>query len=237
MLEVILTREVETLGDRGDIVRVAPGYARNFLYPKQMALPATAANKKQIEEMRAAATKRAKRLIGEAEEIAEQMQDLTVRVVARAGATNVLFGSVTSRDIAEKLAEKGFPVDRHKIVLDKPLKEVNDYDVRVHLYRDVNVHVKVEVRAEGREDEPLVTPEERAAAAQADADAFEAAQLAAEAAAAGETPEGEEAAEGEETAETAEASAEETAEAAAEETEAEPFEAEEEAAEEEAAKS
>lgn len=167
MLEVILKQEVRSLGDRGEIVRVAPGYARNYLYPRQLAMPATAANKKQIEEMQAAANKEAARKGSEAEQLAEVMEDVTVRVVERAGEGGQLFGSVTVRDIAAKLAEQGYEVDRQQIILERPLKDVGDYSVRVHLYRDVNVTVKVEVRAEGREDEPLVqrTEEEDSAPA------------------------------------------------------------------------
>ena len=156
--EVILKQDVRSLGDRGEIVRVAAGYARNYLFPRSLALPATAANKKQVDEMRAAAAKEAARLRDDASKLAEQMDDVMLRLVAKAGETNVLFGSIGVRDIAEALDKKGFPIDRHRILLDKPIKEVGDYEVRVHLYKDVKQVVKVEVRAEGREDEPLAKP-------------------------------------------------------------------------------
>ncbi len=157
MLEVILKKEVRKLGDRGDVVRVAPGYARNFLFPQKFAMPATAANKKQLEEMQAAAAKEADQLTANATQQAETMQDVVLRFEERASETGQLFGSVTTRDIAARLAEQGRQIDRHKIILEKPLKEPGDYDVRVHLYRDVKVVVKVEVRAEGQPD--LVEPE------------------------------------------------------------------------------
>ena len=158
--EVILKQDVRSLGDRGQIVKVAAGYARNYLFPRSLALPATAANKKQIDEMRAAAAKEAARLRDDASKLAGRMTDLTIRLVAKAGDSNVLFGSIGVRDIAEALEGKGFPIDRHRILLDKPIKEVGDYDIRIHLYKDVKQTVKLEVRAEGREDEPLVKPEE-----------------------------------------------------------------------------
>ena len=196
--EVILKQDVRSLGDRGEIVKVAAGYARNYLFPRSLALPATAANKKQVEEMRAAAAKEASRLRDDASKLAESMGDLTLRLVAKAGDTNVLFGSIGVRDIAEALDQKGFPIDRHRILLDKPIKEVGDYDVRLHLYKEVKQVVKIEVRAEGREDEPLVVPktdEELAAEAFIDPNA-----PAVEEGAAGEGEEGEqlEAAAGEE---------------------------------------
>ena len=154
--EVILRKDVRKLGDRGQIVSVAGGYARNYLFPQKLAMPANAASKKQIAEMQAAADKESDTLTGEASAIAEKMKDLTVRAVGRAGDSGVLFGSVTTRDIAALIVEKGFEVDRHQIILGSPIKEVSDSEVRIHLYKDINVVVKVEVRAEGREDEPLV---------------------------------------------------------------------------------
>lgn len=157
--EVILRKDVRKLGDRGQIVSVASGYARNYLYPQQLAMPANGANKKQIAEMRAAADKETDTLTNAASAIADKMKDLTVRAVARAGDSGVLFGSITARDIAALIVESGFEVDRHQVILGSPIKEVSDSEVTVHLYKDINVVVKVEVRAEGREDEPLVKEE------------------------------------------------------------------------------
>lgn len=153
MMEVILKQEIHKLGGKGDVVRVANGYARNFLFPKQMALPATAANRKQIEEMRAAADREASRLRGDAAKLAEQLEALTIEITARAGDSDQLFGSVTSRDIAAELETKGYTIDRHKIALSKPIRMVGEHVVSVHLHRDVNVALNVNVLAEGREEE------------------------------------------------------------------------------------
>lgn len=153
MVELILKKEVRRLGDRGQLVTVANGYARNYLIPQGLAMRATLADKRQLEEMQAAAGKEADKLRGDAETVSTSMQDVTVRIVQKTGDRGQLFGSVTNRDIAAALAEAGHEIDRHQIVLGSPLKQVGDYDVRVHLYRDVNVEVKVEVRSEGREDD------------------------------------------------------------------------------------
>lgn len=153
MVEVILKKEVRKLGDRGSVVRVAPGYARNYLIPQGLAIPATSANKQQVEEMQAAGAREADRLTAEANTTAESLDGAVIRLVRAAGERGQLFGSVTNRDIAAALVEAGHQVDRHQVVLGSPLKRVADFDVRIHLYRDVNVTIKVEVRAEGREDE------------------------------------------------------------------------------------
>lgn len=154
--EVILRKDVRKLGDRGQVVSVAGGYARNFLYPQKLAMPANAASKKQIDQMQAAADKESDTLTSAASATAEKMKDLTVRAVARAGDSGVLFGSITTRDIAALIAAQGFEVDRQQIILGSAIKEVSDTNVRIHLYKDISVTVKVEVRAEGREEEPLV---------------------------------------------------------------------------------
>ncbi len=158
MVEVILTREIPRLGDRGDVVRVANGYARNHLYPKQLAIPATAASRKQVAQMKAAADREAARLKGDAEKILHLIDGLTVKIVARAGEADQLFGSVTSRDIAAELEKLGYTVDRHKILIDKPIRMVGEHQVAVHLHRDVDAKLTVQVLAEGREHEPVAAP-------------------------------------------------------------------------------
>lgn len=189
MIEIILKQEVRKLGDRGDIVNVANGYARNYLFPQQLAMPATAANKIQIDEMQAAAGREAQQLRSDASTLAEKMTDLTVRAVAKAGDSWQLFGSITTRDIGALLAEKGFEIERHKIILEKPIKMVGDYEVRLHLYKDVKVSVAVEVRAEGREDElPGQKAAEEAAEAAVAAEERAAAELEAETAEAASDP-------------------------------------------------
>ena len=153
MVEVILTDEVLKLGSKGDVVRVAPGYARNYLFPKQLAIPATATNKTQIDQMRTAADREAANLRGDAEKLAEVLSGLTIRIVARAGDADQLFGSVTSRDIAAEIEKLGYTVDRHKILIDRPIRMVGEHDVKVHLHRDIDLPMTVRVLAEGREHE------------------------------------------------------------------------------------
>ena len=154
MLEVILKKDIDKLGDRGQVVKVADGYARNFLYPQKLAIPADKGSLKQLAEMRAAAQREAVRLRGDAQKQAAALEGVVVRVTARAGREDQLFGSVTNRHIAAELAEQGLAIDRHRIDLKTPLRVVGDYDVPIRFYKDVEATVKVEVRAEGREDEP-----------------------------------------------------------------------------------
>ncbi len=175
MLEVILKKDISRLGDRGQVVKVADGYARNYLYPQKLAIPAAKGSLKQLEEMRAAALREAVRLRGDAEKQAAALEGVVVRVVARAGQKDQLFGSVTNRQIAAALAEQGIAIDRHRIDLKTPLRVVGDYDIPIRFYKDVETTVKVEVRAEGREDEPL-TPEEEPADGGAQTEAAEAAE-------------------------------------------------------------
>ncbi len=152
MVEVILKQEIRKLGNRGDVVRVANGYARNFLFPKQMAMPATGANKRQLEEMRAAADRESARLKGDAQKLGEIIQGLTIELTERAGESDQLFGSVTSRDIASEIEKLGYTIDRHKIVITKPIRTVGEHEVTVHLHRDIDIPLKVKVLAEGREE-------------------------------------------------------------------------------------
>jgi large subunit ribosomal protein L9 len=164
MLEVILKKDIYKLGDRGQVVKVANGYARNFLYPQQLAIPATAGSLKQLDEMRVAADRDAIRLRGDAEKQVTALEGIVIRVVARAGQNNQLFGSVTNRHVAAGLTEQGIEIDRHRIDIKVPFRAVGDYEVTVQIYKDVSTTIKVEVRAEGREDQPLPTAEELAAA-------------------------------------------------------------------------
>ena len=148
-MEVILREHVDNLGRRGEIVKVADGYARNFLLPRKLALPVTDGNKKVIER------ERVKFEAKEAEEqkVAQAMSDrianVDIVIARRVGETDVLFGSVTSADIADALHAKGFDVDRRKLQLHEPIKKVGEYTVPIKLHRDVTTHVKVRVIAEG----------------------------------------------------------------------------------------
>ncbi len=155
MPEVILKQDIFRVGERGDVVRVADGYARNYLYPKRLAIPADKGSLKQLEAMRAAAAREAVRVRGDAEKQLEALEGQVVRLVARASLNNQLYGSVTARDIAHKLGELGIEVDRHRIQLTAPIRLVGDYDIPVHIYKELSSTLKVEVRAQGREDEPI----------------------------------------------------------------------------------
>jgi large subunit ribosomal protein L9 len=154
-MEVILKREVPRLGDRGDVVRVADGFARNYLFPKQLAILATESSKKNIKDMKAAADREAAKMKGDAEKLAGLLESLEIKIVARAGESDQLFGSVTSRDIAAELEKQGYSIDRHKIFLERPIRLVGDHDASIHLHRDIDIKLVVKVRAEGRENEDI----------------------------------------------------------------------------------
>lgn len=149
MIELILKEHVEHLGQRGDVVKVAPGYARNYLLPRKLALAVTSGNKKQIEHEKKAAAAKAAEERAVAQALATRFAQTEVSFTRRASDTNQLFGSVTSADISEALAAQGFEVDRRKIQLPDPIKAVGEYDVPVRLHRDVTATVKVRVAAEG----------------------------------------------------------------------------------------
>src|SRR5246500_3265928 len=150
-MEVILKEDVPKLGLRGDVVKVAEGYGRNFLLPKKLAIEASAANKAVIEQMKAAAVRRSAKEKTGAEELAKQFDGLSVAFQRRSGEHDQLFGSVTSGDIAEGLEKKGFNVDRRKIQLHEPLKTLGEFMVPIKLHRDVTTHLKVIIEKEAVE--------------------------------------------------------------------------------------
>ena len=160
-MEVILLENVETLGLRGQIVKVANGYGRNYLLPRKMAIAATPQNRKWVEQQRVRFLKLEAKERGEAEELAKLMEGVTVVASRRSGEKGQLFGSVTAMDIEEGLAAQGYKISRRKIHLGSPLKSVGEFDVPVRLHRDVTITVKVRVEAEG---EPEVAPETKAPA-------------------------------------------------------------------------
>lgn len=159
-MEVILLENVETLGSRGQIVKVANGYGRNYLLPRKMAVAATPQNRKWVEQQRARFLKLEASERGEAEDLGKLMEGVTVVATRRSGEKGQLFGSVTAMDIEEGLAAQGYTISRRKIHLGSPLKSVGEFDVPVRLHRDVTVTVKVRVESEG---EPEVAPESAAA--------------------------------------------------------------------------
>jgi large subunit ribosomal protein L9 len=150
-MEVILREHVDNLGQRGEIVKVADGYARNYLLPRKLALLVTEGNKKQIERERARFDAKEAEEKKVAEAMAARLSTVEVVIARRVGETEALYGSVTTADIAEALAGKGFEIDRRKLQLADPIKKVSDVDVPVKLHRDVTATVKVRVVAEGRE--------------------------------------------------------------------------------------
>jgi len=150
-MEVILKEDVAKLGSRGDVIKVAEGYGRNFLLPRKLAIEATAGNKKVIEQMRAAALRRSAKEKAQAEELSKQFDGLSVVFTRRAGEQDQLFGSVTSSDIGDALEKKGFNVDRRKIQLNESLKTLGDFTVPVKLHKDVTAHLKVVIEKEAAE--------------------------------------------------------------------------------------
>jgi large subunit ribosomal protein L9 len=147
-MEVILREKVEKLGAKGDIVRVSDGYARNFLLPKKLADLATPSNIRQIEQEKAAAIRREAREKQDAEALSQQLSSISVSLTRRVGENEVLYGSVTSMDIAEALQAKGFNIDKRKIELDDAIKSIGRFDVPIRLHREVTVLVSVEVAKE-----------------------------------------------------------------------------------------
>ena len=150
-MEVILKEDVNKLGSRGDVVKVAEGYGRNFLLPKKLAIEANTANKAVIEQMKAAAVRRHQKDKADAEKLAAQLNDVVISLKRRAGEHDQLFGSVTSSDIAAELEHKGFNIDRRKLSLDDPIKTLGEHSVSIRLLKDVTAHVKVTVEKEAEE--------------------------------------------------------------------------------------
>ena len=150
-MEVILREHVDHLGRRGDLVKVADGYARNYLLPRKLALLVTAGNKQQIERERGKFEAREQEEKKVAEAIAARLAGVDIQIARKVGETEVLFGSVTSADIAAALAAKGFEIDRRKLNLREPIKKLGEYDVPLRLHPEVTIPVKVKVVAEGAE--------------------------------------------------------------------------------------
>ena len=165
-MEVILKEDVVNLGHRGDVVKVADGYGRNFLLPRKLALQATLANKAVIETMKTAASRRSASEKVLAEELLAKLEPLVLSFTRKSGEAGHLFGSVTSADIAGDLAAKGFEIDRRKIVLSDPLKTVGDHAVAIKLHREVTAHVKVKVLAEAQEEVAVAEPAAEVVAAE-----------------------------------------------------------------------
>lgn len=150
-MEVILKEDVPQLGHRGDVIKVAEGYGRNYLLPRKLAIEATPANKAVIEQMKQAAVRRSAVEKADSEVLARQLDGVSLAFQRKAGEKDHLFGSVTSSDIAEALEHKGFNIDRRKIQLHEPLKNIGEFEVPIRLHRDVTSKVKVTVEKETAE--------------------------------------------------------------------------------------
>jgi large subunit ribosomal protein L9 len=147
-MEVILKEDVSKLGSRGDVVKVAEGYGRNYLLPRKLAIEASKGNKAVIEQMKAASLRRSAKEKTQAEDLAKQFDGVSLSFERRSGDGDQLFGSVTSGDIADALEKKGFTVDRRKVQLHEPLKTLGEFTIPIKLHKDVTTHVKVVIEKE-----------------------------------------------------------------------------------------
>jgi large subunit ribosomal protein L9 len=144
-MDVILREDIEKLGTRGQLVKVAPGYARNFLLPNKMAVAATESNKKIVEQERQAHLRREAKVESEAKDLGKMLGTVSITISQKAGENDQLFGSVTSKDIAEALEKQGYTIERRKIALDEPIKTLGEFKVPLRLHREVTVEVTVHV--------------------------------------------------------------------------------------------
>ena len=144
-MEVILREDVERLGNRGQVVKVADGYARNFLLPKRLAVAATDANRKIVEQERQAHLRREAKQKSEAEDLAKLIGGVTVTIAQKAGENDQLFGSVTAKDVVDALAQQNYTIDRRKVHLEEPIKQLGEFKVPVRLHKDVTVELTVNV--------------------------------------------------------------------------------------------
>jgi large subunit ribosomal protein L9 len=148
LMELLLKEDVDNLGVRGDLVKVKPGYGRNYLLPRGLAIQATPGNVKQIELQRKALLKKEAVERDAATQQAELLNEVTLEFTRKVGEHGILYGSVTSMDIAEAFAAKGFEIDRRRVQLKDPIKEPGEFEVPVRLHREVTTNVKVVVRNE-----------------------------------------------------------------------------------------
>ncbi len=147
-MKIILKQDVKSLGFKDDIVSVKNGYANNFLIPRGMAMVATPGNVKMVEENIRQATFKQEKIKKDAEAMASKMNGLSLQIGAKAGANDRIFGSITSLQISQVLAAKGFEVDRRKIVIDQDIKSLGSFTATVNLHREISVPVTLEVVAE-----------------------------------------------------------------------------------------
>jgi large subunit ribosomal protein L9 len=147
-MDVILREDIEKLGGRGDVVKVAAGYARNFLLPRRLAVAATDSNRKIVEQERQSHLRREVKLASEARDLAKLMGTVSVTIARKAGDNDQLFGSVTANDIADALTLQNYTIDRRKIQLEEPIRTLGEHKVTVRLHREVSAEVTVKVARE-----------------------------------------------------------------------------------------
>lgn len=148
-MEIILRQHVDNLGKRGEVVKVAAGYARNYLLPRKLALPATEGNKRHVERERKIVEARESDERSQAQAVAARLESIEIAMARRVGDTEQLYGSVTSSDIADFLKTKGFDIDRRKLIMPEAIKTLGEHVVPLRLHRDVTVSLKVQVAKEG----------------------------------------------------------------------------------------
>jgi large subunit ribosomal protein L9 len=144
-MEVILREDIEKLGGRGEVVKVAAGYARNILLPKRLAVEATDSNRKIVEQERQAHLRKEAKQKGEAEDLSKLLGGVSVTIAQKAGEAGQLFGSVTTKDVADALAARNFTIDRRKVQLEEPIKQLGEFKVPVRLHKDVTAEITVNV--------------------------------------------------------------------------------------------
>jgi large subunit ribosomal protein L9 len=155
-MEVILKEDVTKLGHRGDVVKVADGYGRNYLLPGKLAIEATLANKAVIEQMKGSAVRKSIKEKAASEDVAKQLDAVELTFERKVGENDHLFGSVTSGDIAQQLEALGYTIDKRKIALEDPLKQLGEFHVPVKLHREVTAHVKVTIKSDAPDE--VATP-------------------------------------------------------------------------------
>jgi large subunit ribosomal protein L9 len=147
-MEVILREDIDKLGVRGEVVKVAAGYARNFLLPKRLAVAATDSNRKIVEQERQSHLRKEVKLASEAQDLAKLIATVSVTIARKAGENDQLFGSVTANDVADALALQNYTIDRRRIQLDEPIRTLGEHKVAVRLHREVSAEVTVNVTRE-----------------------------------------------------------------------------------------
>lgn len=147
-MEVILREDIDSLGTRGEVVKVAAGYARNFLLPKRLAVAATDSNRKIVEQEKQAHLRKEAKLASEAQDLAKLLSAVIIKISRKAGESDQLFGSVTAADIADSLAAQKYNIERRKIQLDEPIRTLGEHKVAIRLHRDVTAEITVNVTRE-----------------------------------------------------------------------------------------